>query len=417
MQMPRDHHYGFAHKYLPKQIHNNPDQFIKELKTPLGGTFLAFMWDQVGQQLGNPPIPHVGVGRRPGAEFDEVLKLENMGIVEIGDWTVAVMSMPATEAQGEAMYASFACHNTDRHVRYFVYEHSSQPGKGNLGEWAADGSRVGYGLHEGVELDDFVRAFAPVIDLPPDPLIAGLAAFRQVIESTPLTPGMLAGAGGAGGPVVSAEAGNRVRFVGRFLQGTILTLLILTGLVWFLFPVIAGPLAGIADQLFNTIAGAVSSGFVEQMLFSGPPEIVFLDLLKGFIKIVIGFTLLVWVYKVFNAMKGRANYGPGFAVGSWFIPVLNFIFIPLVLRDAVRSSNPDKTGGNIAFVWMLFHLIHTVLTTLFAGSGGIPEGAFPPAVFDMLPLIFQLNFYSGILAYGLLWHMVRTVNNNLIPKN
>lgn len=416
MKMPRDHHYGFAHKYLPKQLHANPGQFIKELKTPLGGTFLAFLWDQVGQQLGDPPIPHVGVGRRPGAEFDEVLKLENMGIVEIGDWTVAVMSMPATEAQGEAMYAAFACHNTDQHVRYFVYEHSSQPGQGNLGEWTADGSRVGYGLHEGVELDDFVRAFAPVIDLPPDPLIAGLAAFREVIASAPIIGGMGAGMGMGGGAVVSAAAGNRVRLVGGLLQGALLALLILTGALWFLFPIIAGPVAGIADQLFQTIAGAVRSGFVEQMLFSGPPEIVFFDLIKSALKIFIGLTLLVWVYKVFNAMKGRASYGPGFAVGSWFIPVLNLLFIPLVMRDAVRSSTPDKTGGNIAFVWMLFHLIHTALTALFASAGGIAQGSVPDVVFENLSLIFQVNFYSGILAYGLLWHMVRTVNSNLIPK-
>ncbi len=59
---------------------------------------------------------------------------------------------------------------------------------------------------------------------------------------------------------------------------------------------------------------------------------------------------LVWLYRTFSALKGRAKYSAGFAVGSWFIPIANFFLPALVFRDAWKTT--QGSGGGIAILWM-----------------------------------------------------------------
>lgn len=60
---------------------------------------------------------------------------------------------------------------------------------------------------------------------------------------------------------------------------------------------------------------------------------------------------LVWLHGAFGALRGRAKYSPGMAVGGWFIPLANLLLPALILRDGLRASTGQ--GGGIAFGWMI----------------------------------------------------------------
>ncbi len=81
------------------------------------------------------------------------------------------------------------------------------------------------------------------------------------------------------------------------------------------------------------------------------------DGIKGLLGLACGVVLLVWLYKLFDKLAGQTKYGPGMAVGGWFIPVANLALPAMILRDAWRALHQGR-GGLAVVGWWLAYLAY-----------------------------------------------------------
>lgn len=152
---PREHHYLFAHHLLHKQVFESPEQVFSELAAPMRDAFLMFLWESVGEVV-DQQVKVADVGTIGGTGTPAVHKLAVMGVDDRGGWNLILLSMPPTEAAGEAIYVGLARRGTA--VRYFLCEHSLTPGQPTFAEKRADGSRINMGHLDGVAPDTFLAA-------------------------------------------------------------------------------------------------------------------------------------------------------------------------------------------------------------------------------------------------------------------
>lgn len=97
---------------------------------------------------------------------------------------------------------------------------------------------------------------------------------------------------------------------------------------------------------------------------------------------------LVWLHRVHAAMKGQTKFTPGMAVGSWFIPVYNFVAPFLSLNDLWRRLMGGQSPW-VPAVWWSTYLASVVLN----GVMGVPAIAVHiPAVLSWV--IFAVNLVS-----------------------
>ena len=59
---------------------------------------------------------------------------------------------------------------------------------------------------------------------------------------------------------------------------------------------------------------------------------------------------------------GVARRGPRWAIGAWFIPIVNIVMPALILWDLARRVSPDGSGrGKLVLVWWLLHWAPSIL--------------------------------------------------------
>jgi hypothetical protein len=128
-------------------------------------------------------------------------------------------------------------------------------------------------------------------------------------------------------------------------------------------PAPAADMPAAGPTVLMLILAAASRPLVWLLGFAGvhlPYAVYVIDVLS----IVAVFATLLFVHGAFTAMRGRASFSPGMAVGGWFIPLANLVLPALILRDAWRTS--VGKGGGIAFAWMVAWWLTTIMTVLAA---------------------------------------------------
>jgi hypothetical protein len=111
---------------------------------------------------------------------------------------------------------------------------------------------------------------------------------------------------------------------------------------WVVILLLSNIFLGTVSELVVTLANAV-----------GPPAIpgwiwIVLNILGPALGIACVVVFLVWVYRVCSNLSAlgapRPSITPGWAVGYFFIPILNLYKPYLALRDAWQASDP---GGDL----------------------------------------------------------------------
>lgn len=71
--------------------------------------------------------------------------------------------------------------------------------------------------------------------------------------------------------------------------------------------------------------------------------------------IPIAIMLIVWTYKAHKAsdalQPGPRRWGRGWSIGAWFIPIANFILVPLVLAEIHKIASTERSGGKAVGDW------------------------------------------------------------------
>lgn len=79
--------------------------------------------------------------------------------------------------------------------------------------------------------------------------------------------------------------------------------------------------------------------------------------LENLVTIVAMITFLVWIHRVFVAIRqsgGTTSWSPGMAVGGWFIPLGNAVLPWLTVRDALKAlGKPTALAGGWWLTWLI----------------------------------------------------------------
>lgn len=396
----RQHHFSFAKKVIPAETFRSPDRMFAELTGPQREAFLFFLWTESGKGMVEA-LPHVGLA--PGGR--EMAKLDVVGHVKSGETEVIVISMPPALNANEALFLALVRKAGAPSV--FFYERSADLSTGQvhakeavLAETRPDGSRSNYGFHEGLDLQAFTAQLERILGV-------SLAGLESSLEPVTAAAFVAAGGGaprtGSGRPTIRRPppepSGPKH---GALLEQL---LLVRTALPLVMFA-LAITVPSLSSQLWPVV---------------GP--------LLTLLSLVSGISLLVFLYKVYAARPGKTPFGPGMAVVGWMIPLAQMFLPPMIVRGAYKAV-VGSGAGLMVLVWWLAWLVQMVNEMMrglqahlsrvdggdwrvsFAAGGGftLPE---PVAEVYMTINSGIGSLLVTVAAYGILWHIVRTIRQKL----
>lgn len=70
---------------------------------------------------------------------------------------------------------------------------------------------------------------------------------------------------------------------------------------------------------------------------------------------VAGILFIIWLYKAYRSAESRGatgrRWGPGWAIGGWFIPLANLVIPKMVVNEVDRMSSPEAGAPPINDRW------------------------------------------------------------------
>ena len=370
---PREHIRAFAKQMIPANAFQSPDKMFAELTGPKREAFVFFLWNEAGKQV-DKPLPHVDTAKGPDG-IPRLSKLEVVGALKPVGHELVVISMPPAINPNEVVFLALVRRATG--VSVFFYErcmgndHATvSPNEAVLAEVRADGSRLNHGFKEGIDLAAFKTHLGQVLGVSLDGLETSLP---------PITAAAFAGAGAGAG----AGGGGGPKGLGNFLAMAALVTAILP-LVLFRVPVLSGILAPIVGPVWRPL----------DMLLAA----------------TVGLCLLIWVYQVHAARRGQTSMSPAMSIVWWFIPVLNFFYgVPATVASAYRGATGSGAGGLVAAWWVFYFLDAIVMRNVQVMMETMP-GSLP---IDVVNTLFQFGWIINLLAYGLLFVIVKNATSKL----
>jgi hypothetical protein len=107
-------------------------------------------------------------------------------------------------------------------------------------------------------------------------------------------------------------------------------------------------------------------------------------ILFGAAQLAIVVISMIWLFRIASnhrTLNRRLTWGPGWAIGGWFVPPLLYVIPLLMLRESWKASSPDVPPGSDAWrersdenptIWMWFVVYSVVpIVLLFFGAAQI----------------------------------------------
>ena len=111
------------------------------------------------------------------------------------------------------------------------------------------------------------------------------------------------------------------------------------------------------------------------------------------VQVVIVVLFIVWMFRAAknNEALGRRNprFGPGWAIGSWFIPIANLVIPVLIVQDLWRGGDASRPRGDAHWRtapgswlvgWWWAAWLVSLLRFSYAGAGLHDSGSLSPAL-------------------------------------
>jgi hypothetical protein len=135
-------------------------------------------------------------------------------------------------------------------------------------------------------------------------------------------------------------AAGRERSSYRSTEGITKALVVLLGINFVIF--LAAVVSGLIDvNLFTRIQAG--EFITDQQLTTSDLRQVIIGLGQLTMLIVTGIIFLVWFHRLYKNMPnlgmGPLRYGTGWAIGAWFVPILNLFRPKQIMNDIWRASD------------------------------------------------------------------------------
>jgi hypothetical protein len=236
------------------------------------------------------------------------------------------------------------------------------PNEAVLAEVRADGSRLNHGFKEGIDLEAFKQHLGGVLGV-------SLAGLETSLPPITMAAFVAAGGGSGGSKGKGVALGNFVATLALIALAVPLAMKVpgVGGLLWPIW------------RHVDMVLGAV-----------------------------LGICLLIWIYQVHDARRGKTSMSPAMSIVWWFIPVLQFFMIPATLASAWRGAT-GTSGLGLAWLWWIFYIgvmfMRNIPMLMDAAPGALP--------IDVINLVWQFGWAINLVAYGILFYMVKTATSKL----
>ena len=86
--------------------------------------------------------------------------------------------------------------------------------------------------------------------------------------------------------------------------------------------------------------------------------------------------VIMWLYRAtknLSALGVLPRYGPGWAIGGWFVPIVSFFIPKKMVNDAWRAGRTDDEPPDWLHVWWGLWIVLSLMTN--AGGRGVTDSA------------------------------------------
>ena len=136
-----------------------------------------------------------------------------------------------------------------------------------------------------------------------------------------------------------------------------------------------------SDEAETYLADGMSdTEFIEEVA-----PYLLLTLLQGAVSIAAAVLVIIWMFRIaknHRTLRRVGTWGPGWAIGGWFLPPLLYIIPTLMFRELWKASDPDvpvggdwKSGRTSPLIWVWFVLYSLVPVILLFAQGGDTLGS------------------------------------------
>jgi hypothetical protein len=165
----------------------------------------------------------------------------------------------------------------------------------------------------------------------------------------------------AGGPMSSVP----LKRVGGVAKATML-LVGLSGLMPLLDLAMRQTVVDEADQY-------LAGGYTDKEFTDEIVSYVLVTSITGLVTVAAAVLTMIWMFRVaknHRTLHRGGTWGPGWAIGGWFLPPLLYIIPTLMLREMWKASDPDvPVGGEwrsrpaspLPWVWLIAYCVPTLL--------------------------------------------------------
>jgi len=148
----------------------------------------------------------------------------------------------------------------------------------------------------------------------------------------------------------SSQVGNAPprRWLSYRLSGTVAAF-------WWASTISYGFSALMFASVWSDWSGYMNGDGTFAALFRSDPRAFDSAAWSSLITWIAGILFIVWLYKAYRSAESRGaagrRWGPGWAVGGWFIPLANLVIPKMVVNETDRMSNPDCGSPPIEDRW------------------------------------------------------------------
>ena len=176
--------------------------------------------------------------------------------------------------------------------------------------------------------------------------------------------------------------------------------------------VAAALLTGLADDEARAFrAGEISE---EDFVEAYAPSLLF-AVVQGAAMIALVVLTMIWMHRLASnhrALQRRGTWGPGWAIGGWFLPPGVLYIIPyLMFRELWKASDPAVPAGDerwranrvspIVTLWWVLYGLAPIVVMIFQGQAGFGAGQFSGDMESLAETVderYTANVVSSVLT-------------------
>jgi hypothetical protein len=137
----------------------------------------------------------------------------------------------------------------------------------------------------------------------------------------------------------------------------------------------------VTDEADDYLAGVTDSDeFTESIIGYAT-----VGLVTGLLTIAAAVVTIIWMFRIaanHRALHRGGTWGPGWAIGGWFLPPLIYVIPTLMLREMWKASDPDvpvgsdwrrSRGSPLPIVWFVLYTVVPFISFASEAGGMLDE--------------------------------------------